>query len=245
VRPANEQLCGLVSRDQFLLWIVRVLTADMLRIAQSATYKGVSEIHSIDEALVRLGLRRASDLFFRAAMESKMFKCGGGEAIFERLRKHSVATAELSRLVCRQTSLFDDSAYLCGLLHDVGIAGCMLAIGCERRSNPKAQFEAHWPAIRQVHARFATHIAVLWDLPQELRLVLTHHLEFERTMPVHPMAAVTYFAEALANKLNLGFADENEGHGIEKAVRELRISDKQLAYVESEAKRLMMIESAR
>ncbi len=224
-----RDIAALLERDP-------VLTADTLRIAQSAAFQGASPIRSIDEALVRMGLRRASDLFFRAALESKLFRCGASVAAFERLRKHSVATADLSRLVCRQTSLFDDSAYLCGLLHDVGIAGCMLAIGCERKDNPNGTFEQLWPSIHAVHAQFALHIAVLWNLPQELRLVLSHHLAFGVTDPVHPLAAVTYLAEHLAVQLGAAFADENEGLFVSKATNALRITDVQFQHLKQVAK---------
>jgi len=209
-----------------------VLTADMLRLVQSAAMRGTSPIRTIDEALVRLGLRRASELFFRAAMESRLFKCGGAEAVFERLRKHCVATAELSRLVCRQTSLFDDSAYLCGLLHDVGIAGCLLAIGCARNSNPEQEFRRIWPAIRGAQSKFALHVAVLWDLPEELRLVLSHHLEFGRRVPSHPLAAVTYLAEQLASRYGAAFEDENDAQYLDQAIQSLRLTPTHLTQLE-------------
>ncbi len=208
-----------------------VLTADTLRIAQSPVYQGNSEIHSIDEALVRLGLRRTAELCFRAAFEAKVFRGKGVEAPLERLRRHSVITAELSRLVARETSLFDDSAYLSGLLHDVGIAGALLALADTRSTRVAAEplpFEALWPVLAEVHAKFALHIAVLWNLPQSLRLVLSHHLTFATTEPVHPMAAVTYLAECLANQNDAGFAEENDGAFVERARKQLSIPEARL-----------------
>jgi hypothetical protein len=62
-----------------------------------------------------------------------------------------------------------------------------------------------------VHEQFALHIAVLWNLPQELRLVLSHHLAFGAADPVYPLAAVTYLAEHILIQLGMGFADENMG----------------------------------
>jgi HD-like signal output (HDOD) protein len=224
-----RDIAALLERDP-------VLAADMLRIAQSAALRGASPIRSIDEALVRLGLRRASELFFRAALEAKLFRCGRAEAVFERLRKHSIATAELSRLVCRQTSLFDESAYLCGLLHDVGIAGCMLAICTPRQSNAILTFEQMWPVIAAAHVKFALHLVTVWNLPDEIRLVLSHHLTYGMTNPAHPLAAVTYLAECMAASLGVGFANENRGQHIGAAMRQLQINDVQLTQLEQVAK---------
>jgi HD-like signal output (HDOD) protein len=204
-----------------------VLTAATLRIAQSPMYRGNTPIRTIDEALVRLGIQRASDLFLRAAFEARLFRsANGSEKAFERLRRHSVATAEMSRIVCRQTSLFDDSAFLCGLLHDVGIAGCLLSMGGGSKNS--LSFETLWPSIRAVHIRFALRIAVLWDLPAEFQLVLAHHLAFGRTNPVHPLAAVTYLAEHLANQADCGFADEHPGTDIDRALVTLSLTSRQL-----------------
>jgi HD-like signal output (HDOD) protein len=79
-------------------------------------------------------------------------------------------------------------------------------------------------------------IAVLWDLPQELRLVLAHHLAFGATEPVHPLAAVTYLAEQLAIQFGAAFADENEGLFVNKAIAELRITDVQFQHLEQVAR---------
>ncbi len=200
-----------------------VLTADTLRIVQSSAFEGNSPIRTINEALVRLGLRRASELFFRAALEAKLFRCSRAEAVFERLRKHSIAVADLSRLICGKTAFPEDSAYLCGLLHDVGIAGCLLAIGCDK-SDQIESFEAIWPTISMVHGEVALHLAVLWNLPEELRLVLSHHLAFSSTAPVHPLAAITYLAEFFARESGMGFADENDGSQLEKAANTLQLT---------------------
>jgi HD-like signal output (HDOD) protein len=204
-----------------------VLTADTLRIVQSSAFEGNSPIRTIDEALVRLGLRRASELFFRAALEAKLFRCSRAEAVFERLRRHAIAVADLSRLICRKTAFPEDSAYLCGLLHDVGIAGCLLAIGCDK-SDQLDSFEAMWPTVSAVHAKVALHLAVLWNLPEELRLVLAHHLAFATTNPVHPLAAITYLAEVFARESGMGFEDENDGAQTAKAAATLQLTQQQL-----------------
>lgn len=212
-----------------------VLTAATLRIAQSPMYRGNTPIRAIDDALVRLGIRRASDLFLRAAFEARLFRAANGaDKALERLRRHSVATAEVARLVCRQTSLFDDSAFLSGLLHDMGIAGCLLSMGGGTRGS--VPFDTLWPSVRAVHARFAVRIAVLWDLPAELQLVLAHHLAFGRTNPVHPVAAVTYLAEHLANQADCGFADEHPGTFIDRALLTIGVTCRQLDELAKSAK---------
>jgi hypothetical protein len=83
----------------------QVLTADLLRLAQSAAYIARSDARSIHGAVSRIGLNRAADLFLRAALEAKIFRVNGYAHPLERLRRHSIATAEIGRSrrcgVCR------------------------------------------------------------------------------------------------------------------------------------------------
>ncbi len=51
-----------------------MLAASVLRIAQSPIYSPVAPPQSLDDAVVRLGLQRVTELFFRASVESKVFR---------------------------------------------------------------------------------------------------------------------------------------------------------------------------
>jgi HD-like signal output (HDOD) protein len=200
-KVSTREIAELIEQDP-------VIALDMLRVSQSAMMALSTPIRTVEEALVRLGIRRSTELFVQAALRSRLFRCSGYEAILERLRKHSVASAELARWLCDVLCIEHDGAYLVGLLHDVGIAACILAIAGPARYPKPPSFESAWPDIRAHRERFALHLAVHWQLPKELRSALTLHLGFENATSCDPRSAVTILAERLAIAAGFGFADE-------------------------------------
>lgn len=188
-----------------------MLAAELLRLAQSALYGGSFAVRTLDEAIVRLGLARTAELFLHAAMEARVFRAPGYQKKMDELRRHSVAVAHLSRLVSREAGIMDPSAFICGLLHDVGIAASLIALVETCPAGEKVPpFEEVWPAIRAVHQRAGGILASSWHFPSEVTLVLERHHDFVIDGRPHPLAAVIYLADWAANELGFGFEDEQE-----------------------------------
>jgi HD-like signal output (HDOD) protein len=225
------EIATLLERDP-------ILSAATLRYAHSPLLQGISPIRTITEAITRIGLRRASEFFFRAVFESEVFRCRGGEEIMERLRRHSVATAELSRQLDQATVAHSESAYLCGLLHDVGITACILALGIEQRQAAAANLDLFWPSIARVQGQFAVRVARMWDLPSEVQSVIYHHVSFGATPSPHPLSAVTYLAEYFATQVGYVFADENSGEHVDKAMAILGMTTEQRIDFEKKVKEI-------
>ncbi len=227
-----REIAALIEQDP-------VLAAAMLKLTHSAILALSSPIRTVEEALVRLGIRRSTELFIQAALKSKLFRCRGYEGILERLRRHSVATAEISRLLCETANLPEQSFYLTGLLHDVGIAGCILALGSRGSYLPPPPFEQAWPAIHGIHRGFALHLATKWQLPKEIRHGISQHFDFQVRTNEEPLGAITGLAEMLAQRVGLGFqdeaADDPSGDVVAKAIKQLGLSDAQLDAVLREA----------
>jgi HD-like signal output (HDOD) protein len=202
-----------------------MLAADMLKVTRSAIMGLSSPVRTVEEALVRFGIRRATDLFVQAALSAKLFRCRGYDDTLERLRRHSVATAEISRTLCQAAQVADDFAYLTGLLHDVGIAGCILALGSRASHQVPPPFADAWPAIRGIQQSFALHLTTRWQLPKEIRRGLNQHFLAPRVENLEPLAAATVLAEALAARANLGFQDEASAHAAARAQTLLGLSD--------------------
>lgn len=189
-----------------------MLAGQVLARAQSAALAGAVPPRSLDEALTRLGLRAISDLFLYESLNSRVFRVRGYEAVMKQLMLHSSATATLARALGRQTAMPDEYLFLCGLLHDVGQAACLIAIADGRRNAPA--LAPLWPSIREVHAGAAGVLARQWKLPDDVVLVLEHHHSYRIDGRVHPVAALVALADELSRQL--GF--EVEGA---EAAREL------------------------
>ena len=186
-----------------------MLAAELLRLAQSALYGGSFAVRTLDEAIVRLGLTRTAELFLHAAMEARVFRAPGYQKKMDDLRRHSVAVAHLARLVSREAGVVDQSAFICGLLHDVGIAASLIALVETCPAGEKVPpFEEVWPGIRAVHQRAGGVLASAWNFPSDVTLVLERHHDFEIDGRPHPLAAVVHLADWAANELGYGFEDE-------------------------------------
>ena len=152
-----------------------VLAGKVLSLAQSAFYASRSPMVSLRQAAVRLGLTTLRDLVLEAALNLRVFRVPGYERIMERLSRHATATAHVVRAVCARTLVDAEYAFLCGLLHDVGFAACLLALS-EDRATRDLSFDELAPALDEAHQEASGLLARLWRLPEPLqRSVATHH----------------------------------------------------------------------
>jgi len=153
-----------------------VLTARVLSIAQSALYASRTQTVSLHQAAVRLGLKALRDIVLEAVIQAKLFKAPGFDGLMTRLYRHSAAVAHVTRAVCRRTLVSAEYAFLCGLLHDMGIAAVLLLVA-ERPELRRLELEQLSPALDAVHADASGLLARQWKLPEALhRAVATHHL---------------------------------------------------------------------
>jgi len=111
--------------------------------------------------------------------------------------------AHLARHVARRTSIYDEYAFLCGLLHDVGAGASMIALTERPRSEQRIPFDIAWPAIFDAHEMAVGHICRAWKLPSEIALVVeNHHLCFVNRH-THPVSAVVHVADWIAGELGV------------------------------------------
>ncbi|MGO1461160.1 MAG: HDOD domain-containing protein [Marinobacter sp.] len=98
------------------------LVARILALANSALYGPVSEVRSIDQALLRLGTRRFKTLILTAALRQALFDLGGGA--WQQLRdfwRHALTTAMTARALAILTRYPEpDEAFMLGMVHNTG-----------------------------------------------------------------------------------------------------------------------------
>src|SRR5512142_1785749 len=123
-----RDVTGVLERDQ-------VLATKVMSIAQSAIYRPRTPAVTLQQATVRLGLKTLRNIVVEASLTLRVFDAPGYEAAMTRLSWHSIATAYILRTLARRTGVDPDFAFLCGLLHDIGIAACLLALSDDARGN--------------------------------------------------------------------------------------------------------------
>src|SRR5512136_1873394 len=166
-----------VDFDEVLTVLERdgMLAGRVLSIAQSAMYAGRSSVVSLRQALVRLGIKTLRNVVLEAALNLRVFRVPGYEPTMERLRRHSSTTAHLAALVARHGRQDPETAFVCGLLHDVGMAASLLAI-VDSAKGPPPPIENLCLTLDAVDSDASGLVTGLWKLaPEVQREVERHH----------------------------------------------------------------------
>ncbi len=188
-----------------------MLAGEILTIGRSACYSGSRPVTTLGAALTRIGLSKLRDVVMQAALNVRVFRSPTYAECMARLQRHSMAIAHLCRILSNYTPVSADRAFLCGLLHDVGIAGILLVLGDRKKDGATPDLAVLWPAIDAAHARAGASMVALWQLPAEIGAVVAAHHRGRVDDAENAMAATVCVAESLACELNLGLGlAENE-----------------------------------
>jgi len=103
----------LIERDQ-------ALTAQLLRVANSAFYGLPGQVHRVADALRLLGLRHAAAVLGGAALQRSLDTRGCAPFDFARHWAHAMLSALTARALVQRTSGDRDAAFLAGLMHSLG-----------------------------------------------------------------------------------------------------------------------------
>lgn len=233
-----DALAALLEKDP-------ILAGRILQLVQSPVFAGRSPIRSLRQAVVRLGLATMRDVVLEAAMNMRIFRAEGFAPALEQLRKHSTQVAHLARAVCRYASIESELAFMCGLLHDVGIAASLVCLA-EDPALRAVGVEQLLSSVDEVHTEASGQLARLWKLPEETAFVLEHHHSLQIGGHVHPLTAVLAVAEELCVRAGapvslhgpsgtLFLLDRDRPQRLEEASAALRLNAKQLALLEKDA----------
>ncbi len=193
-----DQLVEVLEKDA-------VLAAQVLRVAGSAAYGGWGEDDiSLRVAVVRLGMRHLASVVWEVAAGMRVFRSARYAAAMEQIRRHSTMCAHLCRLIASRKALTTETAFLCGLLHDIGMAATLLVLSDRPKDEPSISPLVLDEVLRQTHQEVSGMIAQLWKLPAEVQNVLANHHSFPDGEPPSLLSATVAIAEDLSQKLGHG-----------------------------------------
>ncbi len=220
-----EQFCEVIESDP-------VFAARILRISRSALYTRRGEIRSVQQAVLRLGIETLRDIVIEDALNMHVFRCREYEGTMERLRRHSVVTAHLARRIADRVNVRGEYVFLCGLLHDIGIAVTLLAISDQVR--PRPSFDSLQGELHIAHPKLSSTLVTMWELPHQVHTVVACHHEIAARGFPDPLAACVCLAEELANQAGSAIAhrgaaaetfDRSDAFNVQQARMELGIDD--------------------
>ena len=227
---AFADVSGVLERDG-------MMTGQVLKMSQSPLFAGRQRVTSIQQAMVRLGLRTVRDVVLQVALDAKVFRCKPYAPIMEKLRRHATAVGHLARAITRYTAFDAEHAFLCGLLHDVGIAGALLALVETAKPKPPPPVDEVWPAVIAIHEQASNLMASHWELPPDVCLVLEAHHRLTVEGHIHPMAAALALANEMAESMGFGLNAEPTLDASRKLelTQVLALTDAQFALIANDA----------
>ncbi|MBK9517564.1 MAG: HDOD domain-containing protein [Anaeromyxobacter sp.] len=166
-----DELARMVSSDQ-------VLSADVLRVSNSAMYSRGAAINSVKSAVGRIGAKDVARLALAFGLGAHATAGGKLAPLRRQVWLDSLASAALCQALARGRNLAPDEAFSAGLLHDFGK---VVAIACieeliHRRDDVAARPVEEWNAlVDRYHVELGVVMAARWDLPPVMADVISLH----------------------------------------------------------------------
>ena len=193
-----------------------MIAGRVLKIVGSAGMAGAVKITSLREATMRIGLATIRDIVMEIALNMRVFKNEDYGDTMELLRRHATVTAHFARILAKYTTLESEYAFMGGLMHDVGIAGTLLALSeAKTRRKPPPDLISIWPAVDRVHQRAGELMAKHWDLPPDIQMAISAHHQVLLGGQPHPLAAAIALANEMAHFFGQGVIPK-EGAALEE-----------------------------
>lgn len=198
--------------------LVRLLEKDpglaksVLSLCNSPLYGASGPSPSLSDAGGRAGVALLRDAVVEAA-HARVFRNGGYSEAVDRVRLHSRAVAHLSRAIARFVSFEADHAFLCGLLHDVGLSAALVALGDAVLGQKLRSVVDLWPALAALHETVGGSVATVWRLPPDVAMVIRLHHALKVGDVVHPVAAIVVLAESIAAEHGFGLVPPPRNFG--------------------------------
>jgi len=214
---SGAQIAELLKKDQ-------VLTAKILRLANSSYYSIPGGCSDVQRALAFLGFNTLAQLILGLSVFSVFSEIDSEEFSMLDFWRHALGTAVCSELIAKKIgTVKTEEAFTCGLLHDIGKLvlheidkeRLLKIIGeAKSRSCSFTEVEREWDL--PGHAYLGEVIATKWGLPQVIRLAIRYHHYDVRKMDsvlssAKPVIQIVRLANILAVKNQVGRSGDCSG----------------------------------
>ena len=234
-----------IAKDQ-------AITANILKLCNSAYFSKGKEISSIDRAIVILGLKEVKDIVVIATTKSVLNKVIVGYDLARgELWKHGVAVAMLAKKIaieCNQKTIAD-IAFTGGIIHDVGKTVLALFVQSTFKDilNTVTEKSITFQEAEKVvmgfdHQQIGEQVAIKWKFPKVLQSIVRYHHEPMNAPDDHKMiVSIVHIANTLCLMAGIGIGSDGLYHELNyDAIKLLSLKDSELEKLFADIPELMM-----
>jgi putative nucleotidyltransferase with HDIG domain len=189
------------------------LTANVLRICNSAYFGGATPTSDLQEAVTRLGFQQVYQLV-AAAMGARMLGAPqSGYGLDEgELWKHSVAVAVTAQVMARKLGDDENLVFTAALLHDIGkiiLAQALESIYPklirETEINQQSLLESEKKLLGVQHAEVGARLLERWKVPPNIVSAVWFHHSPKAAGHHQRLASFIYMADMIAHFMGHGY----------------------------------------
>ncbi len=194
-------LAAKVSKDQ-------VISAKVLRLANTAHFGSPRQISSIEDAVIVLGFDKLRTLVIASGIAGMAIPIPAFDKVH--YWRYSLNVANTAKLLAKMARQNGEVAFTAGLLHSIGqllihIAAPadaaavekLVASGASRTASEMNTFGFN-------HAEVGAELARRWNFPQLIQDAIRYHNEPLKQEPFQPMAALVHLGEYIIHHLEMG-----------------------------------------
>ncbi|HUI29773.1 MAG TPA: HDOD domain-containing protein [Candidatus Acidoferrales bacterium] len=226
-----------VSRITQVISADQVLTAKVLKIANSPFYGFQKKISTLDFAIMVLGFDSLKEILISVSLISAFKKKQDKYFDSREFWEHSLASAIAARTLARQLGYrISGESFVAGLLHDIGILVTHQYFYedykriVEAVTDGKATFQdTEQEVLFATHGEIGAWLAERWNLPDQLIETIKFHHKPELAERNPQLTALIHFVDYLCHKLQIGmFSYERVETYNPQALKTLNLSESEV-----------------
>jgi HD-like signal output (HDOD) protein len=179
-----------------------VLSATILRMANSAYYRGLARVISVSEAINRLGAEELCRLALAVSLGGVAAAHGPLAELRRSTWRQALGSGLCSQVLAPLRLLPPQQAFLCGLLHDFGRVVALASLEELIPARASALEESEWQGIvDRLHVEVGALVAQRWNLPELLVEVIADHHKPETKGQPRPFVDLVNAADQVVTML--------------------------------------------
>jgi len=195
-----RELATLIGEDQ-------AISAEVLRVVNSAAYARLFKVNQLDAAFTRLGAAQLRSLLVAMTLKGMAIRIGGPvRSLGEELWQRSIVSAVLVSDLSRTRGIPEGEAFLVGLLHDIGNLAILRLLHDWQRTQGGSVSRSLFERLSHTwHQPLGARLAEAWRLPVPLPAIVGDH--HRAPAPEDPLAGhrlLVQFADVVCALLSYG-----------------------------------------